>query len=372
MRILLVSFVEDTTHGGMGKWSHRMSAQLFAMGHTPTLWFSDRFHQLKRYPRASVLLFPLVLAFRLWEVRADFDVIVIHEPSGAWYALLRRAVNTLPPMIAMCHNVESKCFAEIVAASRRGDAVLSMGNRIRTPAFRLWQSRLSIRLADHVVCLSSVDREYLVHNLRCSPTRITVQTNGVDEAASCALQSLPPRRVLFVGGWLDVKGRRLLPRIWSTVHDQFPDASLTIIGTGVSQDSVLADFGLRLRHSITVIPRVTSESEMSAHYRCHDIFLMPSLSEGSPLSLLEAMSAGLAVVAARVGGIPDLVRHEEHGLLFDVSRDEDGAAMVCQLMSEPRLTARLAVAGADRSASLSWDSAARSLLSAVMTVANHP
>jgi glycosyltransferase involved in cell wall biosynthesis len=59
-----------------------------------------------------------------------------------------------------------------------------------------------------------------------------------------------------------------------------------------------------------------------------DVFVLPSHSEGVSLALLEAMAAGLPVIASRVGGLPEVVRHEENGLLIPVG---DAAALAQSL-----------------------------------------
>jgi glycosyltransferase involved in cell wall biosynthesis len=370
MRILLVSFIDDNHWSGMGRWTHRMAEALSRLGHQPRLWFAGDFRMSRRAGRLAVLLFPFALALRLWRRRRDFDAVVVHEPCGFWYGVLRRFVPTLPPLVLMCHNVESKHFAELLAATRRGQAAVSLATRIKTPLFRLWQSDNAIKLADEVVCLSSLDRDYIIRRLRRAPERVALQINGV------ACETFETRRdatgggggggrVLFVGGWLDVKGRRVVPSIWSRVRDAFPQSQLTVVGSGQPAEVVLRDFAKRDRSSVTVVPRLEDEAEMSAQYAAHDLFLMPSLSEGSPLSLLEALASGLPVVAARVGGVPDIVTHDVDGLLFDIENAADAAAQVRRLLSEPRTAARLGRAGQERTRSLSWTASAQTLLTAI-------
>ena len=104
-RILLVSFVGNNRWSGMGKWTHSMADSLSELGHEPSVWFAEDFPRFANRQRWAVLLFPLALAWRIWKKRGEFDVVVIHEPSGFWYGLLRRIGCQIPPMIAMCHNV---------------------------------------------------------------------------------------------------------------------------------------------------------------------------------------------------------------------------------------------------------------------------
>lgn len=373
MRVLLVSFVGNNRWSGMGKWAHSMAEGLSQLGHSASIWFADDFPRIQRTGRFSVLASPLVLAIRMVREKGNFDVAVIHEPSGFWYGLLRCLSPSLPPMVLMCHNIESRCYGEIAEAAAKGLAVLSRGTRVKTPLFRLWQSDSSIRLADHVVCLSTIDRDYLVNRLNRSQSQITLQLNGVAAENFRGDPRSAGQRVLFVGGWLDVKGKRLLTKIWSEVRAKFSQAHLSIIGAGESVESVLADFPLVDRGSVTVIPHLDVEAEMTVQFTSHDLFLMPSLSEGSPLSMLEAMAVMMPVVAARVGGIPDIITHERDGLLFKSMDAKDGATQVCRLLADPGIASQLGRLGQERARSLSWAASARTLESAIeIAVARTP
>jgi glycosyltransferase involved in cell wall biosynthesis len=369
LRLLLVSFVEDNQFTGMGKWAHQMARALKELGHEPTLWFASDFPVLKRLGRLSVLLFPLVLAARLLLARSRFDAFVVHEPGGLWYGALRRLFPFLPPLVVMCHNVESNCYRALARAAAVGLSDVPRGMRLKSRLFRHWQSDGAVMVGDHAVCLSEHDRDYLVGRLGRRPGRVTRLVNGVAAGQFWGRPGSRGRaRVLFVGGWLDVKGRRVLPPLWSRVRSWLPDARLTVAGSGAPEAAVLSDFDPADRGCVRVLPLVTSEEEMAALFAGHDVFLMPSLSEGSPLALLEAMAAGLPVVASRVGGIPDAVTDGVEGLLFDPHDPAEGARQVCRLLSDPDEARRLGQAGQERARSLTWDSAARGLVSAVAAV----
>jgi glycosyltransferase involved in cell wall biosynthesis len=374
MRILLVSFVSNNRHSGMGTWSHRVAAELAGLGHEPTLWFAEDFPRVRRLRRLSVLVFPVVLAWTLWRERKQYDVVIVHEPSGFWYGLLRRAGCGVPPLIAMCHNVESKYFRELREARGRGLSDLSWWSYIKTPLFRLWQSDGAIRSADHVLCLSRIDEHYIHGSLGVRPGRVTRLINGVD-SAQFERRPLAVRggaRVLFVGGWLDVKGRHLLPAIWSRVCARFPEARLTVVGAGVAPEIVFADFDRATWPSLTVDRCVTDPAEMRELYLSHDLFLMPSLSEGSPLALLEAMAAGLPSVAARVGGIPDVIADGTEGLLFRAMDPGDAFDQLARILSDAGLRESLGRAARDRTAGLTWQETARGVERALAAVPRVP
>ena len=82
--------------------------------------------------------------------------------------------------------------------------------------------------------------------------------------------------------------------------------------------------------------------DVPALLRESDIFVLPSRSEAFPNGLIEAMAAGLPVVATAVGGIVELVRHGENGLLVRPGDSRDLANAIQQLVDDPRRAAALA------------------------------
>jgi glycosyltransferase involved in cell wall biosynthesis len=72
-----------------------------------------------------------------------------------------------------------------------------------------------------------------------------------------------------------------------------------------------------------------------------DCFVFPSLNEGMGRALIEAMAAGLPVVASRVGGIPAIVRHEENGLLVAAGDSRALSEALRRILSDPQLADRL-------------------------------
>jgi glycosyltransferase involved in cell wall biosynthesis len=372
MRLLFASFVADDPATGMGRWSYRVAEALRALGHETTLWFADDFPRVRRTGRLAVVVYPVALAGRIWRRRRRFDAVVVHEPAGLWYGLLRRAGRGTPPMVVMCHNVEAKVFAVMREAERLGLARLSPWTPFTTRLLRLTQTRAAARLADHVVCLSTEDAEFLARSEGVVAGRITRLVNGVAPAAGATGRDAGRRgeaRVLFVGGWLDVKGRRLLPPLWSRVRAARPAARLTLAGVHAAAETVAADFESGDRASLAVIPAVETEAEMAGLFAGHDALIVPSLTEGCPLVVLEAMAAGLPVVAAAVGGIPDVVADGETGVLFPPMDAAAGASRLLEIVDDPALAARMRGAAERRARSFTWERAAQGLLAAIARAA---
>lgn len=111
-------------------------------------------------------------------------------------------------------------------------------------------------------------------------------------------------------------------RAFQQVQQQLPSATLTLVGDGTERASLeaLADqMGL---HNVTFTGRVPN-NEIYAHLDHADILLSSPTVDNMPVSLLEAMNAGLLVISSRVGGVPYIVRNGRDGLLFESDNDHE-------------------------------------------------
>lgn len=367
-RVLLASCIVPRRSSGMGRWTYEVLEGLRRRGLDVRAWWETDLPGGARLQQAGVLLVPLLLAGKLIRHRRDFDVAIIHEPIAAWCVTARRlAPSLIPRVVVMCHNVESKAFERVRAASARGLAAPALVRPLRWWAGRGWQSVLAIRLADRVLCLSTEDRDFMVDRVGVSRDRVFVVPNGVDPARFAP----PPgpraggQRVLFVGGWIDVKGRRLLARIWSEVVRVNPRATLTIAGAGVETAAILADFAEPERQRVQVVSGSLDEQAMSELYGGHDVLLVTSITEGAPLAVLEAMASGLAVVAARTGGLPDMIRDGTDGVLYEPLDVGAGAAALCKVLKDLDLARALGRAARTRATASTWDRSAAAIAAAI-------
>lgn len=162
-----------------------------------------------------------------------------------------------------------------------------------------------------------------------------------------------PWRWLFVGWVMAAKGViELLDALRA-----IPDSTLTIIGPVVKQGDT--DIARVIRDALgdpTLTGRLTHVPGMPIHeiagvYPEHDLFVFPTHREGFPNVVLEAMEAGVPIVASRVGAIPEMVRHEREALLVPA---RDSAALVSairRLQNDPTLADTLAGAARRRAES---------------------
>ncbi len=83
-------------------------------------------------------------------------------------------------------------------------------------------------------------------------------------------------------------------------------------------------------------------ARVASYLACADVFLLPSLQEGMPIALLEALRAGLPVIVSRVGAMPEMIEHGKTGLLIAPGKPEDIVEAVKRIMDDTELRARLA------------------------------
>ena len=142
-------------------------------------------------------------------------------------------------------------------------------------------------------------------------------------------------------------------RAFARVQRQYPDATLTVVGSG-SQDASLHELAttLGLRH-VTFAGRV-APSEMHRYYSDADIYVQTPSIDNMPLSVLEAFASGLPVVSTGIGGVPAIVADGVHGLLVPDNDDAAAADAVIRLLEDPGHARQLAAAGLASCAPYAW------------------
>ncbi len=134
--------------------------------------------------------------------------------------------------------------------------------------------------------------------------------------------------------------------------------SLTLVGTTAGEAEILPTFHAADQQAVRVIPRLEDTEGMRRMYVEHDVLVAPSLSEGSPLALLEAMAAGLPLVASRVGGVSDLVTNGAEGFLFEPLDVDGAAASIIKLLTDEMTWRAMSVSGHARALALPWQATA--------------
>lgn len=208
--------------------------------------------------------------------------------------------------------------------------------------------------ADHVIAVSQRTRDRALTCFHASPGKISVIPNGFIPTAPSrnARQTVRSRLgltddhlvLIFVGRGEDqVKGTSAVAAAMDQLFPRFPLLRLLALpGPGFRQAPWLITTG-PIPHAQTM-----------DYYTAADIFVNASLSEGMPLTVIEAMAASLPIVAAPVGGIPDLITHHQSGLLTKPDRS-DLPQLLARLIEDDSLRRRLGHAAHTAAQPLTWD-----------------
>ena len=261
------------------------------------------------------------------------------------------------PVVVMSHGLEIRIVRDLAAAAAVGLAEVGTRKLWRHELFWGLRERLAFRLARRSLCLAQVDRTFLVDQLHIADHRVTAFVNGVDPAPFTVDAGLG-QDVLFIGSWIPEKGSKALPRLWREVRRRRPESTLVSGRDRSDVASVRADFAPTDRDSVNVLPAFSAAEELRPLVERAALFVLPSLREGSPLALLEAMSYGLPVVVSQVGGVPELVEEGVEGHLFPPLRPEDAAGRIVELLNRPARRKEFGLAAMARAANASWEKAA--------------
>lgn len=261
-----------------------------------------------RRPSAFVVGAYLLSAFRtsLSECRRlRPDAILCHWvlPAGPAAALAARAARA--PLVLVAHGSDVNRYARSYRVGRM-------------------LARFAVRSARAAVAVSEDLRGALVRELGARPARTHVVPMGIDAAlfrrerldpedaearkvgARARLGLDPTRRLLlFVGDLIEEKGLRNLLAARRALEASGLAVDLVLAGEGPLRAAAEAEAPSaegRIR-TLGIVP----QEELASWYRAADLLVLPSASEGCPVSVEEALACGLPVVASRVGGLPEIV-----------------------------------------------------------------
>lgn len=265
------------------------------------------------------------------------DLIHAHQYTPFFYATAARALRVRLPVMFTEHGRHQPDYP------RRK---------------RMIYNRLVLRRGDRVIGVGETVRRALIENEGIAPPRVSVIYNGIDLAAfeTKNADRAAARREIGVGpddfviaqvARLDyLKDHATAVRTIARTAEQNRQARLVVVGDGplrgeIEEQIARAGAGefirmLGLRRDVGRILAVA------------DAFLLTSISEGIPLTVIEAMAAGLPVVSTAVGGVPEVIVEGETGLLSPAGDDQALAQALLALSADGELRARMGEAGRRR------------------------
>ncbi len=263
------------------------------------------------------------------------DIVHTHGPRAHFFVDMAQLFQNGPAVVSSVHGSFSQ-----FASGNRG----KFGHAARTLKKIQYGGidKLTARRSDMLIAVCEATRRELIEVLKIAPDKVRVVRNGIEErrVEPRAVEALrrefgcgdDEKLVAYVGRIAYHKGTGLLAEAAEIVAAGMPEARFVAVGEGPMVE------GLRLRTAagplagrFIVAGRRSDAVDVIA---AADLLILPSLSEGLPLTLLEAAMTGTAMVASDTGGISEVVIDGETGLLVPVGDSRGLAAAIGRLLDD--------------------------------------
>ncbi|RMF96556.1 MAG: glycosyltransferase family 1 protein [Planctomycetota bacterium] len=286
----------------------------------------DLFPKRRKYTQAAAFEVPMKHRFDLRPVRAvaeliraaDYRIIHAHTPRSLMIAAAASRKTGVP----LVYHVHSP-------------AARDSTHRLRN-ALSAAMERVALRRASAVITVS----ESLARHMAWAESpkrRVVVVPNGVPAGEELVPRD-PPAETWTIGTvalFRPRKGTEVLLQAVQRVRAAGKDVRLLAVGPFVSPEyeASLRDLADRLGIA-DAVEWTGFTSDVSTRRRDMDVFVLPSLfGEGLPMVVLEAMAEGIPVIASKVEGIPEVIRHGREGLLAEPGSVDDLVSQIESLMS---------------------------------------
>jgi glycosyltransferase involved in cell wall biosynthesis len=366
LNILMAAGVSKRREGGVAATIYNLGRELGHLGHRVQYLFQEDLVAPGSVSQRFVeLVFSLRLSKYIADNRKNFSIVNLHAPVGFPYGMRRKWHRNAdyPPYIMTLHGLEERRVHVMSREVKKGRAWnYSWKNRMWQRFYHQPRFRWSILTTDgaHVFSRDVWTLLQLKYNL--DSDRVAYVPNGVEQ------RFFVPReyrqdgklRLLYPGTWLDQRGIFYLRNALRNLAPQIPGLTITIAGGGVPPEDILKFFGEELASRIEVRPAVPWEN-MPTLYAEHDLFVFPSLMEGLPSVLLEAMATGMPVITTETCGMPDIVENEVNGRLIPPGNSAAIEEAVLYFANSIELRQKLGGAARETMKRYTWERSARLL-----------
>ena len=276
----------------------------------------------------------------VWPLNPRADLAAVRE--------LRGLIRQVGPDVIHAHSSKAGIIARIAGRLEGVPVVYTAhGFAFAEPSARrrlvsLTAERLCGPMSARIITVSKRDEDLALQYRLAAPRRIIRIWNGVADTLHRADPSRAPATMVVVARLAAPKDLATLLRAWGAAK---PDASLVTVGDGPDRR---ANEAMAERLELQNVQFLGAREDVPIILGSAQAFALPSLKEGLPLTILEAMAAGLPVVASDVGGVREAVTDGVTGFLVPRGDVNALAARLAQLLADPSLRARMGPAGRAR------------------------
>ncbi|USK33678.1 glycosyltransferase family 4 protein [Bacillus sp. F19] len=332
MKIVMLISSFHPLLGGAEKQAQRLGADLVSKGNNVTVltrWHKglkpeekiDGLNVVRLKVSSNSKFAPIIYLIKvlmyMWKYKKDIDVVHAHALSAPGLTAALTSFVTGIPSIAKIAGGGNQLGCEIKR--------MYLDNIIGKLKVKFMQKHIS-----RFIAISRAIEDDLNY-VNTPSKKIVFLPNGIDKLLyqnknQNEFHLKSKKTFLYVGRLEKVKGIDILMEAWSRINKQLKQNSqLIILGEGSIDIS-----RFQTDESVEYMGKVDNVRDYLANA---DVFLLPSRYEGISNALLEAMASKLTIIASKVGGNPDLIKHGENGFLFERENIEQLQNLIEGIMS---------------------------------------
>ncbi|MFA5151887.1 MAG: glycosyltransferase [Clostridia bacterium] len=272
------------------------------------------------------------------------------------HSAIRHLVHRINPDLIHAHFIAKYGFHLLCLGGRRpalvsawGDDVLILPRKSRLIAF---VTKKVLESVDLVYAVSRNIQDHIIRDFQIPSSKVQYLPFGVDTdlfspRPDRKTDPSPTIEVFSNRGFFPVYDNETLIRGFDLAYRKNPVLRLMLKGDGPLEQSardLVSSLGLS---EVITFQKKTAYAEVPLDYRRAHIFITTSVSDGTPVSILEAMASGLPCIATTVGGIPEWIEDGKTGLLIAPQSPEQVAGALLRLAADSDLRTRLGTAARD-------------------------
>lgn len=278
---------------------------------------------------------------------AGFKIIYLNKKPGLDFSMIwkmKKVFKQERPDVIHTHRyvMQYAIPAAILAGvKRRIHTLHSVATVENTPSARK-VNKIFYKINRVVpVALSELVKDTIIEEYNLPSDKIPVILNGVDLGKCIPKESYKlhePAKILHVGRFCDVKNHKGLINAFNLLQENNSNTELMFLGDGEERESIenqINELGLGEKIKLPGV-----QSDVHPFLTDADIFILSSIHEGVPMSIIEAMATGLPIVATAVGGVPDMLENGKDALLTEVDETAMCEALK-KLLTDEELRQRL-------------------------------
>lgn len=290
--------------------------------------------------------FRLYCTFKKTIEQVKPDIVHLHEVRKGTASIILAAKHSNIPMAHTLHDINLACMSDFGINRKTGKPCLK-GSILHCLKNNCVTFNKILRHGVLWKIKQWLDKNY-VQTLLC-PSKFLIKT--LSRLGYKNLQYLPnfsslknknlriikKDQILYVGRLVELKGIIYLIRAFEIVVKKYPDFKLVLVGRGPEKEKLQSYIEANYIKNVFFIDTVPHEN-LIKYYSQSTIFVLPSIGiENSPLSIIEAMSYGIPVVASNIGGIPELIKDGKTGYLFEPGDYQALANKIMEILKDTDL-----------------------------------